>query len=181
MIAEPMTKMHVDEYYQLPETMKPMHLIDGEIIEMPTPIPEHQDAAGDVYVWLKNKVKTMGGRAFIAPLAIILDEYNAPEPDVFWIAPDGKAKVEKKRIVGAPDFIAEVSSPSTVRFDKTKKLNLYKKFGVRELWFIDPEARFIEVWALQDGTLQYVAGYAFEDTFTSPLFGAVNAAEIFTT
>jgi Uma2 family endonuclease len=38
----PRTKVTVEEFRQLPETMIPTELIDGEVIVSPSPIPDHQ-------------------------------------------------------------------------------------------------------------------------------------------
>jgi Uma2 family endonuclease len=182
MIAEPMTKIHVDEYEQLPETMQRVELIDGVIvegIEMPAPSIQHQQIILRLASWLLSKLPQIGGKVSIAPTDVYLDEVNTVQPDILWIAEDGKAHIETKRVIGAPDFVAEVLSPSTSKVDRTTKFRLYEKFGVRELWFIDPEAHLIEVWALQDKKFQYLDGYGFDETIQSPLFGAVNAAEIF--
>ncbi len=45
----------------------------------------------------------------------------------------------------APDWICEVVSPVTVALDRTRKLPLYAQHGVSFAWFIDPEARTLEV------------------------------------
>ena len=45
----------------------------------------------------------------------------------------------------APDWACEVLSPSTAGVDRVKKLGVYLRQGVTHLWFIDPEARTLEV------------------------------------
>ena len=52
-----------------------------------------------------------------------------------------KSKQDRKGYHGAPDFVVEVLSESTRRYDKTKKLDLYVESGVKEYWIIDPEKR----------------------------------------
>ncbi|PJF26170.1 MAG: restriction endonuclease [Phototrophicales bacterium] len=172
-------RMTTAEYFQLPETTQPQHLIDGEIIDMPPPIPEHQETVGTLFLFIKSRIAYIGGRVFFAPISVILSDEDAPEPDVCWIAPDGKAVVEKKYITGAPDFVAEVLSPSTARFDRRVKFRLYERFGVRELWLVDPAAQLIEVWRLESGKFQFVDAYGTGETFESTLFGAVEVSLIF--
>lgn len=48
----------------------------------------------------------------------------------------------------APDWVCEVLSPSTSRFDRTRKLPLYARFGVAHLWLLDPLAETLEVFRL---------------------------------
>ncbi len=59
--------------------------------------------------------------------------------------------VTEKRIVGAPDLVLEISSPSTMDRDLGDKRELYRTHGVPEYWFIDVEARTATVWTLTDG------------------------------
>ncbi len=179
MIAMPKTKMHVDEYYELPETMKPIHLIDGVLIEMPSPKFSHQQVLIQLVNWFSSQLQRIGGVVSMAPTDVHLDAKNIPQPDLLWIAQDRMNIIVDDKVMGAPDFIAEVLSLSTRKFDRTTKFRLYEKFGVRELWFVDPEARLIEVWTLIDGKFQYLDGYGFDETFQSPLFGTVDATTIF--
>jgi len=45
----------------------------------------------------------------------------------------------------APDWLCEVSSPSTAALDRGAKLPVYAREGVRHVWLLDPEARTLEV------------------------------------
>jgi Uma2 family endonuclease len=45
--------------------------------------------------------------------------------------------VEPDRIVGVPDLVIEILSPSTRRIDLVDKRQLYRQYGVPELYFID--------------------------------------------
>jgi len=46
----------------------------------------------------------------------------------------------------APDWICEVLSPGTARFDRTVKLPLYAAAGVGFAWLIDPLTQTLEVY-----------------------------------
>jgi Uma2 family endonuclease len=50
----------------------------------------------------------------------------------------------------APDWICEVLSPSTEKYDKGDKRRIYALYGVPHLWHLDPRAKTLEVFALQD-------------------------------
>ena len=45
----------------------------------------------------------------------------------------------------APDWVCEVLSPSTAVLDRTVKLPVYAREGVRHVWLLDPLARTLEV------------------------------------
>ena len=57
------------------------------------------------------------------------------EPDVVVVC--DPSKMDKSGIRGAPDFIIEVLSPSTARFDQIEKRKVYERAGVREFWLMD--------------------------------------------
>jgi Uma2 family endonuclease len=50
-----------------------------------------------------------------------------------------------------PDWASEVLSPSTRDFDLTEKRRVYADHGVPWLWFVDPDARTLEVFELVAG------------------------------
>lgn len=85
----------------------------------------------------------------------------------------------------APDWIAEVLSPSTARVDRTDKLAIYATFGVRHAWYVDPDQRTLEVFALTGGSTSaasapeaqsrkwlLAATYKDADAITAPPFEA---------
>jgi Uma2 family endonuclease len=45
----------------------------------------------------------------------------------------------------APDWVAEVFSPSTSKYDRTDKLRIYRREAVEWVWLVDPLARTLEV------------------------------------
>jgi Uma2 family endonuclease len=49
----------------------------------------------------------------------------------------------------APDWACEVLSPSTMALDRAAKLPVYARERVRHVWFVDPEARTLEVLRLE--------------------------------
>jgi Uma2 family endonuclease len=51
----------------------------------------------------------------------------------------------------APDWICEVTSPSTASLDRAKKLRIYAREGIGHAWVIDPDARTLEVLRLENG------------------------------
>lgn len=51
----------------------------------------------------------------------------------------------------APDWICEILSPSTARFDRAEKLPIYLRHGVRHAWLVDPDLKTLEVFESQNG------------------------------
>ncbi len=50
----------------------------------------------------------------------------------------------------APDWACEILSPATARTDRAIKMPIYAREGLPHLWLVDPDARTLEVYRLQD-------------------------------
>lgn len=171
MVQPTRTAIQAEAYFQLPEYAKHdlIQLINGEVVIGIPPVPAHQDIVGDIFVFLKGYVKQHGGKTYTAPIEVYLDEDNVYEPDILYIFPDSACTVEEKRLIGAPDLVVEVLSPSTARYDRREKYNTYEKHSVREYWIVDPVHKTLEVSIHQSGQFQRLNAYSTSDTFTSPL------------
>lgn len=55
-----------------------------------------------------------------------------------------------------PDWVCEILSPSSVAFDRERKLPLYVRAGVAHAWLVDPIARTLEVLAARAGAFAAV-------------------------
>lgn len=73
----------------------------------------------------------------------------------------------------APDWVAEVLSPATVRKDRVLKMPLYAEFGVGHCWLIDPDARTLEAFANENGRWVLLGAWGGEDTAAIPPFDAL--------
>lgn len=173
------TRLTAHEFYQMPETMQPMQLLDGEIIQLTGPTLEHQDVVLNIGTLFKAKRKTFGGRVYIAPVDVELSDVDVPQPDALWIAPNSPTVMLKRRIIGAPDLIVEVLSPSTAELDRTRKFRLYERHGVQEYWLIDIQTYYIELWTLNSGRYELRVQIGKGETLHSPLLGNFQADDIF--
>ncbi len=182
MVTPAKTRMTAAEFWAFIETTERRYeLINGEAIEMGTPIPNHQRVVVAATLVLTQIAKIQGGEVFVAPLEVYLDEDNIPQPDVMWIAPDSQCRIGEKRLEGPPDLIVEVFSPSTRQHDRVTKFRLYEKYGVREYWMVDPTAQYVEVWNWAGGRFAFQGVYVPGETFNSPVLNgqAVDAKALF--
>jgi Uma2 family endonuclease len=177
MVVQTKTKITADEFFQLPETNLPTELIDGEIIQMPSPIPEHQRALRRIVALVGRLIPN--GEIFFAPLDVYFDDGNIVQPDLLWVAENSRCVITEKRLVGAPDLVIEILSPGSTRHDRKTKFRLYEKHGVREYWIIDLSEPLVEVWQHIDGKFDLLDVYGADEMFTSPLLGEVVVSEIF--
>jgi Uma2 family endonuclease len=172
----------VSDYFDTPEGGPRYQLIDGELIPMATPEIFHQDILRNLAFILLTYLRLHPiGKLLFAPVAVMLTEINAFEPDLIFISNERKSIITKRGIDGAPDFIVEILSPSTARYDKGIKRSIYARTGVVELWLIDPVLRQVRVYYLREDPENPIAVYSVSDSFESPLFPGLrfNCAEIF--
>jgi len=144
-------------------------LIDGYAYLMaPAPTQAHQSAGGYIYIQLANFLKGKSCRVFYAPFDVRLnafsDDNTVVQPDLLVVC--DMSKLDGKCCVGAPDFVIEILSPSTARFDRTIKFDLYKAAGVREYWIVDPDTKTVSAHVLQNG--EYMIR-DYSDTGTAPV------------
>ena len=118
-------------------------LIDGILYMSPAPTTYHQLVIGTLHRVLANFVLDKAlGTVFLSPVDVYLDEtLNAVQPDLLFISKDSKLVMKRDGLYGAPDLIIEVLSPTNPKHDLVRKKSLYEKFGVKEYWIVDPEAK----------------------------------------
>ena len=134
-------------------------LIDGTayVREPPSPSYSHQTIAFELGRQAANALEDKPFRVLVAPFDVRLPKSTegddqvdtVVQPDVL-IVSDLK-KVDARGVRGAPDWVAEVLSPSTGRHDQTVKLAAYERAGVREVWLIDPIDRTLTIYKLAAG------------------------------
>lgn len=137
-------------------------LIDGRLVAMsPSPRWNHMAVSGNIYkifaIYLSGKKCTPIQDGF----DLYLDEDNQFVPDFMIVCDPDKIKTDG--VHGAPDLVAEVLSPSTMRNDKTRKKDVYARCGVREYWLVDPSGRSLEVYRLDGGEFVLHDVYALHE------------------
>lgn len=97
-----------------------------------------------------NYVQFSGlGRVYHAPFDVELAPNTVVQPDVIVVLAEHQGIITPSRVIGAPDLIVEIASPSTATYDRSKKLAVYEQAGVSEYSIADPIARSIEVLLLE--------------------------------
>jgi Uma2 family endonuclease len=134
-------------------------LINGTayVTEPPSPTWSHQMIVGELYRQISTALKGKACRACIAPSDIRLPKSTEEDdqvdtvvqPDVFIVC--DLQKIDARGVRGAPDWLAEVLSPSTARHDQITKLPAYERAGVREVWLIHPDDRTVSIYRLEAG------------------------------
>lgn len=142
------------DYLGWPEDVR-YELIDG-IAWLMAPAPDlaHQEIAGEIYFQLRRMLEGQLCRPFIASVDVRLpraDEADEEidtvvQPDVLVVC--DPARLNRRGVRGAPDFVMEVLSPATAAHDHVRKRRVYERAGVREYWLVHPVDRMVTIYRL---------------------------------
>ncbi|MFQ5629708.1 MAG: Uma2 family endonuclease [bacterium] len=150
-----------EDYKQLPDDRWIYEIIEGELYMSPAPKPRHQKSV----LKLGSKLDLFCeehsvGEIYVAPIDVKLPGFADPvQPDVVFVLHNRLSIVKEDYIEGAPDFLAEVLSPSNWIVDRQKKFEIYAKAGVKEYWIIDPKMRTIEQFVLRDSNYELLGKF----------------------
>ena len=134
-------------------------LINGAayVREPPAPTRLHQEIVVELCRQVANALEGKPCRVYVAPFDVRLPKSTEEDdqvdtvvqPDVLIVS--DLRKVDERGMRGAPDWVAEVLSPSTASHDQIVKLPAYERAGVREVWLIHPIDRTLRIYQLEAG------------------------------
>lgn len=138
-----------------PEDLK-AEVLAGELFTMPRPHPRH----GWVQAVLSSDLTAPfgqgrggpGGWWILIEPDVLFGPHDIVSPDlVGWRRDRVPAFPDEQPISIRPDWICEVLSPRTASRDRTSKSDLYLRSGVPDYWLVDPAARILEAFELEEG------------------------------
>jgi Uma2 family endonuclease len=169
--STPKIQFTYEDYLELPDDGRRYEIIDGELYMATAPSPNHQKIVRNFLFELTLYLKKhLIGEVIPAPLEVFFSQTNLAQPDIVYISDKRSEIIKPDQILGAPDLVIEVLSPSTEKRDRTVKLKMYAKFGVQEYWMAKEKTATVEIYRLQKGELVLVARLGKSDVLTSPLF-----------
>jgi len=165
-----------EDLFDLPEHLVG-EIIHGALHTQPRPAPRHARASSSLGVklggpfdaggagpggwWILDEPELhLGGHVLVPDLAGWRRQRLPRLPDSAWFEL-------------APDWVAEVLSPSSARKDRVLKLPLYARFGVGHCWLIDPDARTLEAYANESGQWLLLGTWGDADAAAIPPFDAI--------
>lgn len=151
------------------------HIVDGELIVLPRPEAPHVRAAGILYALLFQSfwygLSDPGGWVLLPEPDLLLGE-QLLVPDLAGWRQERYVEPQKGPFVVAPDWICEILSPSTARFDRYTKLPIYARAGVSHIWLIDPSLKTLEVLQLREENWLITGTFQNEDKVRAEPFEA---------
>jgi Uma2 family endonuclease len=137
------------EFYNTIDEGDKAEFINGEMI-MHSPVRlEHADCSRLLSNLLMNYCLRYGvGEVYVEKIMVQLSR-NSYEPDIVFFNKNKLSSFRPEQMLfPAPDFIAEILSPSTEKNDRGIKFEDYALHGVTEYWLVDPVKKIIEQYLL---------------------------------
>ena len=155
-------------------------VLDGELHLKPRPRRVHVRSASGLGSFLFGTFHVGAG----GPGGwTILDEpelHLGAEPDI--LVPDlagwragrlvDRDDVDEPYVTIVPDWVCEVLSPGTLRIDRMKKMPIYARERVGQVWLVDPRERTVEVFRHGGNSYVLVGTYGGDEGLTAEPFEA---------
>ena len=146
-------RITVDEYHRMAEVglLAPkarVELIDGEIIDMPPIGNPHYAYVDRLNELLRDAV---GKRAIVrCQGGVQMGDFSEPEPDFALLA--RREDFYSSRRATAEDTLLTIEvSDTSLRYDRGRKMALYARHGVPELWVIDVNSGCLHLYRRPSG------------------------------
>ena len=150
-------------------------IIFGALVTHPRPAPKHGGAAsalgmltGSAYQFGRDGP---GGWVFVDEPELHLGPHVLV-PDIGGWRRERLANMpDAPYFETPPDWLCEVLSPSTEKYDRGDKRRIYGRFGVGHLWFVDPVAQVLEVFERQGEDWLLTHTFVEREEVCAPPFG----------
>ncbi|WP_436697857.1 Uma2 family endonuclease [Nocardioides sp. BYT-33-1] len=135
--------MSYEEWLALPQQPK-VEWVDGEAVFHVTGSPDHQDAAANLLILLRQ---SLTGVKVYPEVAVRLPRNRIRIPDLLVT----ERRPEGHHVTEPPILVVEVLSPSTRNEDLFRKSLEYVAGGVGQYWIVDRRLHSIDVLGNEDG------------------------------
>jgi Uma2 family endonuclease len=150
-------KLRREKFYNdIDESMK-VEFINGEVIVHSPVMKRHNEANGllfhllDIHV-RKNELGFVG----IEKIMVVFTR-NDYEPDLVFFDKEKSDEMKPTQtLFPVPDFVVEVLSNGTKKYDRGIKYDDYETHKVKEYWIIDPDNEVVEQYILKEEVYELV-------------------------
>ena len=155
-MSDPVRKKHAtyDDLRKVPSHQR-AELIDGELHVAPRPASRHARAASNLLAQLSGPFDRRPGGQEPGGWWIVFEpelhlKGQVLVPDVAgWRRERMPEYPDVAAFTQAPDWVAEVLSPSSASRDRMQEMRIYARERVGHVWIVDPHVRTVEVFRLE--------------------------------
>jgi Uma2 family endonuclease len=131
----------LDVWNSLPEGTL-CQIVNNNLVMSPAPTNQHQVILNKInFAFLKFLELNNLGDVRISPFDVHFSNRNILQPDLVFIASENLHLLEDKGLVGTPDIVVEILSPSTAHIDLGEKRLIYESYGVKEYFVVEPNTK----------------------------------------
>jgi Uma2 family endonuclease len=149
-------------------------IIHGALVTHPRPTPRHAVAAislgGLLTPGFQRGEGGPGGWIFMSEPELHFAA-NVVVPDIAgWRRERLPVMPETAYVETPPDWVCEILSDATERYDRNAKRDIYAGAGVSYLWLLDPRSKLLEVFQLTAGHWLLAATFVGQDAIRAVPF-----------
>jgi Uma2 family endonuclease len=135
-----------------------VELIMGKIFPMSAPTTLHQHIIGELFFNIYSFFKYTSCNVILSPIDVRLPVGKQGNTFKTVVQPDlcvicDKSKIVTQGIIGAPDLVIEILSPSNRQIEMHEKFEAYQASLVREYWIIQPGEQWMLQYVLSENNL----------------------------
>jgi Uma2 family endonuclease len=176
MSVRPLGHATYEDLLKVPDTLV-AELVEGELFTNPRPRFKHAGVASDLGAQLIGPLRSRDGGS---GGWWILDEpelhlgLNVLVPDLGGWRHQRLPELPDSHFTEiAPDWVCEVTSPSTRQLDRLRKMPIYAREGVEWMWILDPDPQTLEVFRNDGGRWIVDATHGGEDVVRAQPFDGI--------
>ncbi len=139
-------RLTLDEYEtmiaegEIPEDWN-VELVEGELIEMFSAGPPHEDLVDYLAEWSFTVLRGTEWKVRVQNSLLLRPQQSLLEPDLTWVR---RRRYSRRRVVPDETLLVIEVSDSSLPYDRGRKLSLYARAGVAEVWIVSVAERSIE-------------------------------------
>ncbi len=149
-------------------------ILFGSLVTHPRPAPRHGAAAyalgGVVGSQYQFGNSGPGGWVFVVEPEIHFGPHVVVPDIAGWKLENAAGIAEKAWIETPPDWVCEVLSPSTEKYDRSDKQRIYATYLVGHVWHVNPITKLLEVYERQDKNWLQTHVFKDQETVSAPPF-----------
>ncbi len=143
-------------FYEWLDEDKKAEFINGEVVVHSPALDRHNSAMLLLARLLSIYVDDRQLGIVRAEKALVELTRNSYEPDICFWETDKAAQIHDELLYyPAPDFVVEVLSKSTEKYDREIKFADYAAHNVAEYWIVDPKRKTVEQFGIDADTEEY--------------------------